>query len=293
VAFFLTCLVSGIGVGLLYGLLAFAVVLLYKSTGVANFAQGNLATLGAFFVWVLVVHQYDLPLWAGILLGLVLTAACGAFMYYVIMRPNSGADELNLASRTLACFLLIFAIVNALWGVGQPFPFPKIFPSGSINPGGVFIPLATIGILCVAVVLTVIFWAYFRFSGTGLLLRGMAESPEISRTLGARTQLLSTLAWAIAAGMSLIVGVLVAPDAALSSGMMNEYLIFAFVGAIVGGITTLIGAYVGGIGIGIVANIAAQYGNVSLPPIVVFGVLLLVLFARPNGIFGRAAVERL
>jgi branched-chain amino acid transport system permease protein len=293
VVIFLTALISGIGVGLLYGLLAFAVVLLYKSTGVANFAQGNIATLGAFFVWALVVRDFKLPLYAGIAVGFVLTAIVGMLMYLVIMRPRDRAGELNLAARTLATYLLIFAIINDVWGAGQPFSFPNVFPTGSIKPGGVYIPWATVGILAVAIVLTAFFWAFFRYSSVGLLLRGLAENPQIARMLGARTQLLATVAWAVAAGVSVIVGVLVAPGAELSSGMMDQYLVFAFVGAIIGGITTLPGAYVGGIAVGVISSIATQYGNVSLPSVLVFGVLLLVLFVRPYGIFGKPTLERL
>jgi branched-chain amino acid transport system permease protein len=293
VAFLLTSLIAGIGVGLLYGLLAFAIVLLYKSTGIANFAQGNLATLGTFFVFLLVVRDFKLNLGLGIIVGLALTGACGALMYLLIMRPHGDADELNLAARTLATYLLIYAIVNELWGIGQPFTFPNVFPSGSWKPGGVYIPVATICTLGVAATLSAGFWAFFRFSRTGLLLRGLAESREIARTLGARTQLLSMLAWAIAAGVSLIVGVIVAPGAELSSGMMDEYLVFAFVGAVIGGLTTLPGAYAGGLAVGIVGNLAAEYGNVSLPYVVIFVLLLAVLFIRPSGIFSKAAVERL
>jgi branched-chain amino acid transport system permease protein len=293
VVIFLTALISGIGVGLLYGLLAFAVVLLYKSTGVANFAQGNIATLGAFFVWALVVRDFKLPLYAGIAVAFVLTAIVGMLMYLVIMRPRDRAGELNLAARTLATYLLIFAIINDVWGAGQPFSFPNVFPTGSIKPGGVYIPWATVGILAVAIVLTAFFWAFFRYSSVGLLLRGLAENPQIARMLGARTQLLATVAWAVAAGVSVIVGVLVAPGAELSSGMMDQYLVFAFVGAIIGGITTLPGAYVGGIAVGVISSIATQYGNVSLPSVLVFGVLLLVLFVRPYGIFGKPTLERL
>jgi branched-chain amino acid transport system permease protein len=293
VSFFLTALISGIGVGLLYGLLAFAIVLLYKSTGVANFAQGNIATLGAFFVWALVVHDFKLPLYAGVAIAFVLTAGIGMLMYFVIMRPREHAGELNLSARTLATYLLIFAVVNDAWGQGQPFTFPSVFSTGSIKPGGVYIPWFTVGILAVAIVLTALFWAFFRYSSLGLLLRGLAENPQIARMLGARTQLLSTVAWAVAAGVSVIVGVLVAPGAELSSGMMDQYLVFAFVGAIIGGITTLPGAYVGGIAVGVISSIASQYGNVSLPSVLVFAALLLVLFVRPYGIFGKPTLERL
>jgi branched-chain amino acid transport system permease protein len=223
----------------------------------------------------------------------VLTAIVGMLMYLVIMRPRDRAGELNLAARTLATYLLIFAIINDVWGAGQPFSFPNVFPTGSIKPGGVYIPWATVGILAVAIVLTAFFWAFFRYSSVGLLLRGLAENPQIARMLGARTQLLATLAWAVAAAVSVIVGVLVAPGAELSSGMMDQYLVFAFVGAIIGGITTLPGAYVGGIAVGVISSIATQYGNVSLPSVLVFGVLLLVLFVRPYGIFGKPTLERL
>lgn len=284
--------ITGISLGLLLGSLSFAIVLLFKSTGVPNFAQGNIATLGAFIVYMLGRHN-SLPMVLEIIIAIVITAVIGSGIYYFVMRPNQRADDLNLAARTLATYLLIYAVINDAWGQGQPFEPKSLFSSGSIDLGGVSIPISSIGILCIAVALAAGSWALFRFTRVGLLLRGMAEQPTIARELGAPIVKLAALAWALAAGVSVIVGVLVGPTSLLSSNMMDLYLMYAFAAAILGGLTSLWGAYVGGLLIGVVVNLSATYGNEALPTVSVFVLLLLVLFIRPVGIFGREVPERL
>jgi branched-chain amino acid transport system permease protein len=278
--------VSGVAVGLLYGLLAFSIVFLYKTTGVANFAMGNMATFATFVVFHL------LGPWATVV-GVVAAALLGLAIYGLALRYNDGVGVLNLVMRTLAIYLFLFAVMNRFWAEGQPFAFPALLPEGSIELAGVAIAKSSIGILVIAGMLSLAFYLMFTRTSLGVQFMGVAERPEIARLLGVRTRLIAALAWSISGVIGLIVGVLVAPTALLSSEMMDHFLLFAFTAAIVGGLNSLFGALVGGIVVGCVSNITIVYAGQDASIFAVFVLLVAVLLVRPDGLFGTAVVHRL
>ncbi len=287
-------IISGIAIGALYGLLGFAVVLLYKSTGVANFAQGTLGTFGAFIVFEL-LKGTGMPLWVAIVTSVVAMAATGALLYLLILLPRGHADHVNLLLRTLGMSLLLLAVINANWAAGQPFNFPSALPTGTaFKLGGAAVGWLTIGTLAIAIGLAAGFAWFFRSTKTGLLFLGVADRPQIAELLGVRTRRLNLIAWAMASVVSLVVGLLVAPRTLLSSDMMEFYLLFGFTAAIIGGLTSLRGAFVGGALVGVVNNLVTIYADQDLAVLAIFAVLLLVLVMRPEGMFGdKSMVERL
>lgn len=282
-------LISGVAVGLLYGLLAFAIVFLYKTTGVANFSMGNMATFATF-----VVFHFLGPLgaWAA-LAGLVAAALLGLAVYTLGLRINDNAGTLNAVMRTLAIYLFLAAVMNRFWAEGQPFVFPSLLPRGSFSLGGVTVAWASLAILAVAAVLSLLFALLLTRTGLGVQFLGLAERPDVARLLGVRTRRLAALAWVIAGLVAVVVGVLVAPMALLSSDMMEHFLLFAFTAAIVGGLNSLWGALVGGIVVGCVSNVAIVYLGQDAALIAVFLMLVSVMLVRPDGLFGTAVVHRL
>jgi branched-chain amino acid transport system permease protein len=286
--------ISGVAVGALYGLLGFAVVLLYKSTGVANFAQGTLGTLGAFLVYQFLTGL-GWNLWASVGLSVVAMTVIGALLYLVILLPRGDADHVNLLLRTLGISLLLLAIINANWATGQPFNFPSVLPGGvAFEVGGASVGWVVLGTLAIAALLATGFRWFFSATKTGLMFLGVADKPEVAQLLGVRTRRLNSIAWALASVVSLIVALLVAPRSLLSSDMMEFYLLFGFTAAIVGGLTSLWGAFVGGAVIGIVNNLVTIYADSDLAVVSIFAVLLVVLLVRPEGLFGdKSMVERL
>lgn len=286
--------ISGVAVGALYGLLGFAVVLLYKSTGVANFAQGTLGTLGAFFVYQFFTGL-GWNLWASVGLSVVAMAVIGALLYLLILLPRGDADHVNLLLRTLGISLLLLAIINANWATGQPFNFPSVLPGGvAFQVGGASVGWVVLGTLAIAALLATGFRWFFGATKTGLMFLGVADKPEVAQLLGVRTRRLNAIAWALGSVVSLIVALLVAPRSLLSSDMMEFYLLFGFTAAIVGGLTSLWGAFVGGAVIGIINNLVTIYADSDLAVVSIFAVLLVVLLVRPEGLFGdKSMVERL
>jgi branched-chain amino acid transport system permease protein len=284
--------VSGVAAGLVYGMLAFSLVLLFKASGIPNFTQGNMATFGVFVVYLLAIRlRLSLPL--AMVAGLLATSALGLVIYLGAIRPRERADTLNLAVRTLAVYLVLFTTMNLFWSSGQPFTFPAFLPGWSVAAGGVRLSALPLVAAVIALLLGAGFWLFYRRTAWGLLMRGVADRPEVARLLGANTRFLSGLAWAMAGGVALVVGLLTVPGALLSTDMMDNFFLYAFTAALLGGLTSLSGAFVGGVAVGVVGSVVAVLKGEEYSIVAVFALLIVTLLVRPNGLFGQEVVERL
>lgn len=289
----LSAILSGVTVGILFGLLAFSVVLLFKSTGVANFAQGNMAMFSTFIVARILMNDYGLSLWPAIILGAVLATALGGLVYLIVMRPRDGAGPLNLTVRTLGVYLLLYALAQHFWGVGAPYSLPSVLPSGRLHFGEASVAFSSIGILAISLILVGLFAIFFTRTDWGLQMRSMADNVTTARLLGVRTRRLTMSAWCVVGFIALIVGVLAAPTTLVAPEMMELYLLSAVTAAIVGGLSSLPGALVGGLIVGVIGNVSAAEIGSELSILPVFGLLVAILLIKPNGIFGRDVLSRL
>jgi branched-chain amino acid transport system permease protein len=285
--------VSGVAIGLLYGLLGFAIVVLYKCTSVANFAQGNLGALAAFLTFEL-IRSAGLQWGVAVFIGLFAAAAVGIICYFLVIKPRPEAGHLNMTMRTLGLYLLLLATMNVFWGLGQPYRFPSPLPTeAALTLGNVNVSWLTLGTLAVALLLAVSFELFFRKTSLGLMFMALAESPPVASLLGVNTRKLTALSWSIGAVVSFIVAILIVPVSLLSSQMMDLYLLLAFTSAIIGGLTNIYGPFLGGILVGVVYNVAAVGWSRDAAVFSVFALLLAVMMVRPNGILGRRQTERL
>jgi branched-chain amino acid transport system permease protein len=289
---YVSAAVSGLALGLLYGLVGFAIVMLYKSTGVANFAQGALGTLGAFFAFDL-MRNAGWNLGLSIVGSLVASALVGVLCFLLVIRPRPSAGNLNITVRTLALSLLVVAVMTQHWGPGSPYTFPSVLNGTGLQVSRVTLSPQTLLIAAVSVAVVALFWVFFRYTRSGLSLRALAAEPDTARLLGLRTSRLGAATWAISCVIGSVVGILLAPTAFLEPTMMDSYLLFTFTGIVLGGLTSLPGALLGSVIVGIVANVT----TVALSPeggvIVVFGILLASMLLRPQGLLGKPQAVRL
>jgi branched-chain amino acid transport system permease protein len=282
--------VSGIAFGLLIGLLAFILVFLYKTTGVANFAVGNIGMFDTFMVYEL--WKSGLGIWEAAGLGLLCSAVFGVLIYQVVLRPFSGSQA-NTLVRTVALYLLLAAMADVFFGEHQPYSFPSLLPSGGASIGSVLIQWSDLITVGIVIVVVVGFIAMFRYTKTGLQFLAVAQRPQIAQLLGIRVSRLSTIAYMLAGCLALLIGLLLAPKQLLFSQMMDPILLYAFAAAVVGGLTSLGGTFVGGIIIGVVTDLVSTYWGGDLTLASALGIMLLTLAVRPNGLFGSAQVARL
>ena len=292
---FLQQVASGLSSGAIYAALALALVLIYRSTGVVNFAQGEMATLSAFIAWTLIDH--GLTYWLAFALTLLISFAGGVALERVVIRPVERGPVLTVVILTIGLFIFLGGLMNWIWKAEvRSFPPDRPFSTNTIDLGGVAISYQDIGILGVTLGVVALLWILFQKTKVGLALRAAALDPAASRLVGIRVGWMLALGWGLAAALGAVAGLFTAAAfPPLEPNMMRAVLIYAFAAAVLGGLTSPLGAVIAGLALGVALNLVGAYvdfvGSAMRLP-VALALILLVLLVRPAGLFGRVAVRR-
>ncbi|CAN5138055.1 branched-chain amino acid ABC transporter permease [soil metagenome] len=285
-------LAAGIREGSIYAGLALALVLIYRSTRVINFAQGELATFTTFIAWSLMNH--GLSFWAAFPIVLAIAFAGGVAIERILIRPVENASVLTIVIITLGLALLLNGLMSIIWG-GQNRQFHGPFSTRTIDVGGVPISVQDIGIVVTSLALVALLAVFFRYTKLGLAMRAAAVNPESSRLVGVRVSWMLALGWGIAAVLGAVAGMMIAPVVFLDPNMMQTILLYAFAAAVLGGLDSPVGAVVGGILLGVTITLLGRYvefigSTLKLPAALML--ILVLLLVRPAGLFGKVAVRR-
>jgi branched-chain amino acid transport system permease protein len=295
---FLQQIVSGLASGGIYALLALALVIIHRSTGVINFAQGEMATLATYLAWALIT-EHGWRYWPAFVGTLALSFVGGVAIHRVVIRPVERGNLLRIVIVTIGLLVAINGFVIWKWG-GEPKQLQSPFGTDTFDIGGVIVSAQDIGTIAVALGIVVLLWVLFQYTKVGLALRAVAVNPEEARLVGVRVSWMLALGWGLAALLGAVAGMLTAPTVGLDPNMMAAVLIYAFAAAVLGGIDSPLGAVIGGLTVGVLLNLLgylSQYDAVSwfteelrLPAALL--IILVVLVVRPQGIFGKPEVKR-
>jgi branched-chain amino acid transport system permease protein len=295
VADFAQQVVSGLSSGGIYASLALAIVIIYRSTGVVNFAQGEMATFTTFIAWTLTDN--GVGYWGAFALTLLIALAGGIALERIVIRPVESAPVLTVVILTIGLFIALNGLMNWIWSAEvRSFPPDRPFPTRTIDVAGVAISIQDIGIIGVTLGLVAVLYVLFQHTKLGLALRAAALDPASSRLMGVRVGWMLALGWGLAAMLGAVAGLFTAAAfPPLEPNMMRAVLIYAFAAAVLGGLTSPIGAVVGGLALGVTLNLLSAYVDfigtqLRLP--VALALILGVLLVRPAGLFGRVAVRR-
>jgi branched-chain amino acid transport system permease protein len=289
---FVQVIVDGWATGSLYGALAVAVVLIYRSTGIVNFAQGELAMFSTFIAWALL--QSGLPLGLALLGALGISFVGGMLIERVIIRPVEGGEVLTLVIVTLGLYILVNSLAGWIWGFGNR-AFPSLFGDSQFDVAGVSIAVESIGIVVVLLAVVGLLFAIFQRTKIGLAMRAVSMNPDSSRLVGISVGRTLMIGWGIAALVGALAGALIAPRLFLDVNFMGGVLIYSFAAATLGGFDSPFGAVLGGWIIGIAESLAGTYVDfigADLKILVPLVAILVVLLFRPTGLFGSAEVAR-
>ena len=285
---FLQQVFSGLAAGAIYASLALALVMIYRATDLVNFAQGEMAMFSTYIAWTLM--NAGLSFWAAFAVTLVASFLGGLAIERVVIRPVENAPVLAAVVVTIGLLLIFNALAGWLFTYTlQDFPAP--FPDRPLF--GALITTGDLGVIGVTLVMLVLLFAFFRFTPIGLAMRAAAQNPESARLCGIRVGRMLAIGWGLAAAIGAAAGIMVAPVLFLDPNMMSGVLLYAFTGALLGGIASPIGAVVGGLIVGVTENLVGTYLIASqLKLTVALALIVLVLVFRPNGLFGTAIVRR-
>lgn len=288
--FALNVLLAGVVKGAIYGVVAMGFVIIYKCSGVFNFAHGALVLLGGYLGWAL-AFQLGLPPWLAIIGCFALSAIVGLLAERLAMRPLIGESVLVLVMATIALDQILVGGTITAWG-GQDRQYVEIIPAGTaIQFGPLFISTQHIIAAGIALLLVVGFALFFRYSRWGLAMRGVAEGHQITRSMGISVKSVLALSWGFAAVLGGIGGVLYGSITAFRIGLTHIGLM-SIPAAFIGGLDSIPGAVLGGIIIGVVESLATGYIGHAVGQPMAYLVLVLMMFWKPYGFFGQVRIER-
>ncbi|MDN4474664.1 branched-chain amino acid ABC transporter permease [Demequina sp. SYSU T00192] len=283
---------DGVATGAIYGALALAIVLVYRASRTLNFAQGELALLGAYVSWQLVA--WGVPLWTALAISMIALGALSAASERVLVRPLVRRHQpLPLIIVTLGLMIALNAVIGWAWTY-QTKEVPALFGEGAVTVAGIALSRQDLGIAATVLVVAIGLGLLFERTRAGLRMRAAISAPESAELSGISTGRTMTAGWAIAGAVGALAGTLIAPELFLHPGMMAPVLLYAFAAATLGGLESPPGALVGGIAVGVVENLAGSYlpHGSDFKQVVALVIIVAVLLVRPQGMFGRREVVR-
>ncbi len=280
---------AGLATGGIYASVALALVMIYQSTHHINFAQGEMAMFSTFIAWMLI--QAGVPYWVAFFLTVIAAFLLGAGIERLIIRRIDGGSTLSVVVVFIGLLVILNSMAGLLFGhtiKTFPSPFPTTQPFGST-----MISYHDLGSIGVTLVVLVLLYLFFKHTPVGLAMRAAAQNPVSSRLVGIRVNTMLALGWGLAGAIGAIAGMMVAPIVYLDPNMMAGILLYAFAGALVGGIDNPGGAVVGGFIVGVLENVLGAFviGN-DLKLTVALVLIIGVLTVRPSGLFGKVNVTR-
>ena len=282
-------IIAGIATGGIYASVALALVMIYQATHHVNFAQGEMATLSTFIALSFI--QAGFPYWVAFLATVVVSFGIGVAVERLLMRPVQHAPVLTHVGVFIGMLLIVGNMTGWIFGYTT-----KVFPTPFTAEGLLFGGLVSaheLGSTAVTLAVLILVWLFFKFTPLGLAMRAAAYNPASARLVGISVGWMLALGWGLAAAIGAVAGMMVAPVVFLDPNMMLGILLYAFAGALLGGIDNPGGAVAGGFAVGVLENLAGAYVvGTELKLTVALAIIVGVLVVKPSGLFGRVVFSR-
>jgi branched-chain amino acid transport system permease protein len=285
----------GLQQGAVYASVAMALVLIYRATGIINFAQGEMALFSTFITWQFWDDGWPIAL--AIIASMAISFVGGAAIERLLIRPVGDVHQnaLPVVIVTIGLLLALNALAGWIWGTDGR-AFPTIFGKGSFELGPASLSYQAVGVLTVLAIEVVLLWVLFQRTKIGLAMRAVTSNSESSSLVGIRVGRVLMFGWGLAAAVGALAGALYASElATLDTNIMFQLLIYAFAAATLGGFDSPLGAVVGGLLVGVTTVMMGGYLTFigeDLKLGAAFVLILIVLLIRPQGLFGRQQVKR-
>jgi branched-chain amino acid transport system permease protein len=287
--YLLQLLISGLSIGAIYSLIAMGFAVIYKSTGLVNFAQGEMTMITAYIAWTIsttvsgnvVVVTFGAIL-AAIMLGLVIER--------LVMRPMLGEPLFATVMVTIGLAVILRSAINFIWDA-YPHGLDVGVGRDIVRVGGIGMRTAQIAVIATLLLLLAAIWAFFRYSRFGIAMRAVASDDRTALLMGISAPRVHALAWAASSVIAGIGGVFFALTYDLSPAMFQLGL-KAFPATILGGLDAVLGSGLGGLLIGLTENLAGGYLGNGMKEVAGFLMIIVVLMIRPFGLFGERDIER-
>jgi branched-chain amino acid transport system permease protein len=294
---FLQLCFNGLALGARYALVALGFVIIYRATGVINFAQGALVALGAYLTYAF-ANGAELPFALAVLLAVLCASLFGAGLERTVLRRMVGEPVFAVIMITIGLLFIIEQAITAIWGFDN---LNLADPWGveTVKAGGVAMAVRDLWTLVIAAAVLAGFFVFFRLSTLGVAMRATALDAEAALAQGISARRVFAVSWAISGGLAALAGVTLASGPAALSPTVGAIAFVAFPAMIVGGMDSPIGAVVGGLIIGLTQALTAGYQEDVAPwlgqnfgAVMPYVVMIVILLVRPYGLFGTREVRR-
>lgn len=280
---------SGLTVGAVYALVALGFTLIYNASDVVNFAQGEFVMLGGMVTVFLGLAGIWLPL-AG-LLAILATVLVGLALYKLAIEPARGASAVTLIIITIGASIFLRGVAQIVFDK-RFHALPHWFGQQPLNLGGASILPQSLVVLAGALVIVVLLYGFFERTLFGKAVLATAANRLAARLVGINTDVVVGFSFAVSAAIGAFAGLLIAPITLTSYDVGTLLALKGFAAAMLGGMGNPVGAVAGGLVVGLLESLSAGLISSKYKDAIGFLVILFVLFAMPNGLFGKTKVER-
>ena len=291
---FVQTVLSGVFMGGIYAGVAVSFIVIFRSTQVFNFAQGEIVMIGGFLSWTVLAHT-PLPWWFGVIVAMALSAGVGILLEKLVIRPLIGQPLFSLIMVTIALILARRGLSIMIWGA-LPRRFPPLFGTTALHFGPFsFSPSLFYGMIIISLLIFALWWM-FGHTTRGLTMSAIAEDHQIARAMGISVKQSMSVAWAMAGALSVLAAITWLSGRSIGF-LAADIGLRALPCAMLAGLESIKGALLAGIIVGICESFAIGYlddltaGGMSL--VMPFLIMLIILLLKPEGLFGWRRIERL
>ena len=279
--------------GSVYALAALGIVLIFRTSSTTNFAQGSIGTLNAFVAASLLI-KWDWSIWTVAVVAMITAFITGIVIDTLIIRPASKVSPVSKQIITLGLIMVIIGLIPMLFGV-DPLRMPRFIPitqettiqllDTTLTHNTIFVILISISLM------GFLFW-FLKYTKWGLAIRVTASSEVTSRLMGVPTKRVTMASWATAAAFGTLAALIIAPQASVNVIMMSDVQVNAFFACVLGGFGTFHGPVIGAYIIAFSKNITQYYIDDVWGNVIVYMIILVFLFFKPFGLFGKKPVSK-
>ncbi len=286
---FLQLALTGLANGAILALAALGFALIYKATGVLNFAQGELLAIGGYMVYMGIV-EFSMPWPVAIFFAIGVAIVLGVTVERLILRKMTGRSHVSIIMVTIGLAEVIKSILQLKFGT-SPKALPRFIPTGVVEIGGATMPTNKIWAVGLAAVVLAVFSLFFLRTKFGLAMRAVADDQQASMAMGIDVNRIFALAWVLA-GISAVAGGVLVANITGVSGEIAGFGLIVFPVVILGGLESIWGTIAGGLIIGLSVAFTGGYIGGGLPSVLPWVILVAILLIRPYGLFGQKEIDR-
>jgi branched-chain amino acid transport system permease protein len=284
-------IIESLAIGACYGLFGVAVAIIYKTSDVVNFGQGEMGMISTFVAYH-ILTVYGAPFWMAFAITMVFAVLLGVLIEFLFLRPAKDPTVLGLIIITLGSEMLLMGLAGWKWGAEQKdFAFPlsvsrnvKIIPGLEINEWA-------LGVFILTLLIMTLLFLFFRFSKLGIAMRATQQNQNAARIMGIKVERVFSFTWAMSSLIGAVASMFFAARSVLDPNFMMEPFMRAFAAAVLGGLTSIPGVVLGGIILGLIENFFG-YAWPEWKPIVAFVLIIIILTIRPSGLFAKHYVKK-